>query len=271
MESGLSQKVTTWLQEQGYPLEMETAQAARQVGFDVSQSDYYVDPETEDSREIDLVVSTSTYKSEFSLSYNLFIECKSGKSKPWLIFADPNEISSQEPIYNPIRNTHIGNKYADRMLSQCAIDGTINNMYPRIDTEPVIGYGMTRAFTTGEDIPYKAMVGACKAALYHTDKFGEPFLSTPFLVSIPVIVLNAPLLTVTYSSKSDELEVREVEYGVIYWKQLVGGRSRIGIYVVRNTALRQFFETCKKASDWWINTSEENLNSIHTDLGGTSK
>src|SRR6476469_3471123 len=47
--------VRTWLDKQGFPLEMRTASAFRAAGFDVRQSSYYVDAETGKAREIDVI------------------------------------------------------------------------------------------------------------------------------------------------------------------------------------------------------------------------
>ena len=54
MENDLEKRVADWLKTQGYPLEMRVASALREVGFDVSQSEYYNDPDTQTSREIDV-------------------------------------------------------------------------------------------------------------------------------------------------------------------------------------------------------------------------
>ena len=52
--SEIEKKLKKWLNEQGYPLEMQVAESFRKAGFDVSQSDYYLDPETNILREIDV-------------------------------------------------------------------------------------------------------------------------------------------------------------------------------------------------------------------------
>jgi len=51
----LKTKVEKWLNEQGYPLEMRVASVLQQGGFRVVQSEYFSDPETGDSRELDIV------------------------------------------------------------------------------------------------------------------------------------------------------------------------------------------------------------------------
>jgi hypothetical protein len=81
--------VRKWLQEQGYPLEMQAASAFREVGFEVQQSTYYQDPETDKAREIDV---EATIKSHYGfLNIKFFLECKSG-AKPWVLFCSEHTL-----------------------------------------------------------------------------------------------------------------------------------------------------------------------------------
>lgn len=74
MENDLKGKITAWLETQGYPLEMRVASALREVGFDVSQGEYYDDPETQTAREIDVVaVKGDDYG---LLEVSVVVECK---------------------------------------------------------------------------------------------------------------------------------------------------------------------------------------------------
>ena len=43
-DSALPERLRNWLEEQGYPLEMNVAASMRKVGARVIQSDYYEDP-----------------------------------------------------------------------------------------------------------------------------------------------------------------------------------------------------------------------------------
>ena len=88
----MDKKILDWLNEEGYPLEMQTASFAKDAGFDVSQSEYYIDPEDSGAREIDLVVNSINHNANYTKSYNLFIECKSSKkAKPWIVLSNEND------------------------------------------------------------------------------------------------------------------------------------------------------------------------------------
>ena len=85
MENDLKNKVTAWIETQGYPLEMRVASALREVGFDVSQGEYYDDPETQTAREIDVVaVKGDDYG---LLEVSIVVECKKSADKPWVLLS----------------------------------------------------------------------------------------------------------------------------------------------------------------------------------------
>ena len=140
----------------------------------------------------------------------------------------------------------------------------MSDLFPRIDTEPTLGYGLTQAFTSGTDIPFKAMTSAIKASLSHVERFGTVFLSIPFLLAIPVLVIEAPLFSVVYDSKSSEFEINEITYGALLWKHVVAHRSRIGIFIVQRNNLEDFLNKCKASADWWSNLDEGFVTEIAT-------
>jgi hypothetical protein len=78
-------KILDWLEKQGYSLEMRVAQIFRRAGFAVSQFENYIDPESHDLREIDIVASLGRQVEGITLVFRLLIECRYAK-KPWAIF-----------------------------------------------------------------------------------------------------------------------------------------------------------------------------------------
>jgi hypothetical protein len=81
-------KVLNWLKKQGYSLEMRVAQVFKEAGFEVSQFETYVDPESNDLREIDVVASIGRHLDTIDVRVTLFVECKYAR-KPWVIFTSP--------------------------------------------------------------------------------------------------------------------------------------------------------------------------------------
>jgi hypothetical protein len=274
MSDSLESRILGWLREQGFPLEMEVASMAKAAGFEVSQSDYYLDPDGGEPREIDLVLSLNNLKGGFSLTYNLFVECKSSRDKPWLMFSTPNELGISLTDENrfkfiELQSAFISNDLADTLLLRSTFNGNVDNLYPRLNTEPLLGYGVTQAFSQAGDAPFKAMMSATKAALSHTKRMGAMFgLSVPMIFSTPVVVIDVPLLAVSFSSESNELEVCEIRRGNLYWKHVVGGRSRIGVYIVTKQELPVFLADCYASAQWWINVDEESLEKIRSEKFG---
>ena len=78
----LKERISEWLQRQGYPLEMRVAEACAKSGFRVRQSDYYVDPVFDKPREIDVSASLQREVGEVLAKLSLSIECKADNSKP---------------------------------------------------------------------------------------------------------------------------------------------------------------------------------------------
>jgi hypothetical protein len=269
MADSLEGKVASWLREQGYPLEMEAAWFGKDIGFEVSQSDYYIDPETDQPREIDLILSAQQFRKRFNISYNLFIECKSSRAKPWLLFSTENHLV---PPYKDqyslgpltVYGAMISNDLGRDLLLKSMFDGNRENIYPRLDTGPTLGYGVTQAFGQASDVPFKALMSASKAALSHVKRFGDlEFLSIPFLVAVPVVLIDVPLLSVVYTPGSPDLDIREIDRGLLLWKHMVGGRSRIGIYIVQRSDFPSFLKDCYKSAKWWTDVSDETLGEIY--------
>jgi hypothetical protein len=268
MTGSLESKVASWLRDQGYPLEMEAAWIGKDCGFDVSQADYYIDPENDQAREIDLVLTARKFVNRFSVSYNLFVECKSSRDKPWLLFSTENYLL---PPYTDKYSIHpltvysavIANDLGRDLLLQSMFDGSRENIYPRLDTAPTLAYGVTQAFSQGSDVPFKALMSASKAALSHVKRFGDlEFLAIPFEFATPVVVIDVPLLSVVYTPGSPDLDIREVNRGLLLWKHMVGGRSRIGVYIVQRSELSSFFADCYKSASWWTSQPEDTFQKI---------
>lgn len=267
MSESLESRVLGWLKEQGFPLEMEVASMAKAAGFEVSQSDYYLDPDGGDPREIDLVLSLHNFKGNFSLSYSLFVECKSSREKPWLLFCTQNELGETPTNDNQLefidlQSAFIANDLGSSLLLRSTFNGNVANLYPRLNTEPLLGYGITQAFAQAGDAPFKAMMSSTKAALSHTKRMGMFNVYVPIIFSTPVIVIDVPLLAVSFSSATNELQIAKIRRGTLFWKHVVGGRSRIGVYIVTKQELPAFLADCYASAKWWTNVDEQTLEQV---------
>jgi len=105
-------KVLNWLKKHGYFLEMRVAQILKQTGFEVSHFENYIDPESNDLREIDIVASIKHQTDEFSVSAVLFIECKYLRH-PWVIFTSPRHSSPYAYFSRILNENYTVHKWKD--------------------------------------------------------------------------------------------------------------------------------------------------------------
>lgn len=136
----LPAQIHEWLRHEGYPFEMQVAQAFRKVGFHVTQSDYYIDPEEQKAREIDVVAVAQRAEKDGPVFRIMFlIECKSSKEKPWLLLSAPEDfpgmVWSEEEVAE-----RIASRMGTQVLSELAQDGKIQYLALFSLRRPV-GYG----------------------------------------------------------------------------------------------------------------------------------
>jgi hypothetical protein len=86
MSEDLVQKIRKWLDKEGYPLEMQVARTFREIGFEVSSSEYYLDPDEKKPREIDVIATLQKTISGVLFQIAYTVECKLSKDKPWVCF-----------------------------------------------------------------------------------------------------------------------------------------------------------------------------------------
>ena len=148
-EDELSGKVKAWIQIQGFPLEMQVAEAFLKAGFRTVQADYYTDPDTQTNREIDVVASSQADYGRHVVRLNVVAECKVSKDKPWVLLT-----SSRPKAAN-----HSGEKLLMRAAKMEAYQRLALFRSPE---RPA--YGVLQAFSSGNDAAYIASMSAAKAA-----------------------------------------------------------------------------------------------------------
>src|SRR5262245_3552588 len=101
-------KITDWLADTGYPLEMEVATILRKRGLSVFQADYYLDPKSNKYREIDVVAISDHFVAQEEghlLRFEILCECKKSRDKPWLFLVDDSvERSDRLLMFNRVGN-----------------------------------------------------------------------------------------------------------------------------------------------------------------------
>jgi hypothetical protein len=234
----LKKKVENWIKEQGYPLEMKVATAFIDEGFDVRQGSFYLDPESNESREIDVIVRCGDILSHFDVYF--IIECKSN-SKPWILFTSENTLAG----YNRYFAYCLYSEFArNQFINKTMYNRQLGEMLPWFDKKGRNAYAVTQAFTTSVDNTYKAAMSSLKAAIalkISEEKKWQKHLTFIF----PVIVIDGSLFE-SYLNPSGELVVDAVEKGFLHFPLEINGLIGTNIYVVTLGGLPHFINEAKK-------------------------
>lgn len=89
------------------------------------------------------------------------IECKTAHDKPWIIFVS----KSQPERFIPF-DIVATNAYKSHLLESFKESEFRSLVYSAPLLKPYIaGHGLTQAFTSGQDVPYKAVMSSVKASV----------------------------------------------------------------------------------------------------------
>lgn len=249
----IESKIRDWLDQQGYPLEMRVASAFRRSGFRVFQSDYYSDPATGVPREIDVVAYMDRRLSGLLVRVKFLIECKSSKSKPWLMFCAADQGLAEPARVAQRSASEIGSeallKLAQRKNIQAC--GLFNVCVPP-------AYGLTQAFTSGTDVCYAASTtaaAAAAAAAIEAEKYSKS-VSPICVLAFPVIVVEGRLFSCVLQDNGS-IAVTESQRGTLLWRNSLAGEPHTIITVLTDSdvpkyasqsasAIKQFLGSCEK-------------------------
>lgn len=250
----LEDEVTKWLDSQGYPLEMEVASELQKNGFGVHQSSYFKDPETGKSREIDVVATKGIYTGETFATVRLVIECKSSKNKPWVVFTRDNEVVDFE-----FSNWYTTNQKGGDYILHSALTEKFDQYELNHHRRKEIGYGITQAFTSGEDVTYKALssVGNCAAA--YIERASSKKLNIVEIV-IPVIVIDGELLETRL--QEGKLDTKRTEESVVRWDTVIGAEAGFMVHVVTKKSLSSFAVKAGNTAEAICEDWKENLDEV---------
>ncbi|WP_146074892.1 hypothetical protein [Micromonospora chalcea] len=243
----LREKLHSWLNDQGYPLELRTARAFQGRGR-VQQSDYYYDTDAQCYREIDVRVTLQA-DSENLLSWlevALCIEAKSAPDKPWVLF------SGEEQPLHPIAAAlqRISSPAARDWLGAAALRRSVQNL-PLLRVEDHPGHNLIRASlgpNQREDVAYKATLSAVKAAHWTAKEASENPDERVSLVAFPVVVIDAPLFKCSLDSSSGELKLWRVDCGTLVWRNSVtpANQGHTIVHVVTEPAIQGFADNASQ-------------------------
>lgn len=182
----MEEKILSWLKKEGYPLELMATQILRKIGFEVGQSIYYQDPETNSSREIDLVAYKYFKVNDTWVTFSFVIECKSSRDKPWLAFT-----SKEERLYpNDLIIHRNANKKGKSFLKDVANDDFIKGL-DLFKLPENTSYNLIRALSDGIDVTYKALMSVTNATQSLSSNSNES--GSPHRFYFPIILIDSKL------------------------------------------------------------------------------
>lgn len=253
-DNPLDKRLVEWLETQGYPLEMYVAKRFEAHGFTCLQSDYYLDRESQQYREIDVQGITSRKHGNAIFAGTLACECKASKGKPWVLFTNQNHTLDTSML---LRHWPASEGAADILwrarveLEQLALP------LLRIPLSP--GYGVTQSFTTGQDVTYSACLAVLKAAKHRaslitelSNKHRESLLEIIF----PVISIDCPLYE-AYLDDQENMIVSPIDRGVLIWRNPIAGALSM-IHVVTRSSIDDFASDARRTCDAIMDLLERN-------------
>jgi hypothetical protein len=237
----LHREVKKWLEQEGYSFELKVARTFKRAGFEVSQFESYVDPESKDLREIDVVAWIKETHEGLTVSFNFYIECKYAKN-PWIIFRSKKQthpLAYFSRILNEDYNLSNWDKrknFQDRVLA-CLLTnvGTSQIQNSNVFTlPPEIGYGITESWKTKKDNAYIAITQITKCIHSHDyeveneynnvieehesiQEFGSSGprkLSIHCRIGFPIIIVRGKLFE-CFLHENDTIDLSETTKGII--------------------------------------------------------
>ena len=197
MAENLEDKILKWINKEGYPLEMKASQILRKIGFEVGQSIYYLDNESQDSREIDIVAYKYYKVSNDWVTFSFVIECKSSNDKPWVTFS-----AKEERLYaNDFVIYRDANHWGQEILRGLAVEEKIRNL-SLFKLNERTAYSTVRAFSEGADMTFKAIKSVTKATLALVDKGNK---TNSYRFFFPIILIDGRLFDCHLDSHDEQV------------------------------------------------------------------
>ncbi len=218
-KANVQQRVTAWLNETGFPLEMRTARQFQQhdlMGiWEIWPNSTYTDSNTGSMREIDIDAyrfAEHNDPSEISIGFEVVCECKA-TANPWVVLVETFEENTR-PLASSIGKWPLMHKVGGEPL-KCNLTH-INFMSYGAATLPVVnrpGYGAVEAFRKpGEkNSANDAIRQVIDALIGVQSKLAIPSLPTIVVMYyFPIIVTTSPLFEATLAADGRATVIRQV-------------------------------------------------------------
>jgi hypothetical protein len=254
MKDELPNKIETWLETQGYNLEMYSSRIFRDNGFTVAQSVYYLDPDDTKPREIDLVCYYTKTIEDVSFHLTFVIECKKSNDKPWLVFKSKRNFKKYLK-YDDIEGTHNGLELLKQIkLTRLGKRKTTIDFLEFENTQ--FGHGVTQAFTSGSDTTYAATTTVLKATRYFVEKYKKTEVKLCSLY-FPIVILDGRLFDIELQDDS-KMGIKEVNESKLLQIRSDLNKTNI-IQIVTKDNLNEYCKKLKLHCDKFFKTYSKEI------------
>jgi hypothetical protein len=200
--SEVKTKIEEWIKKCGFPLEMKVAKSFIKAGFDVGQSVYYMDSESEKFRETDIIATKSNLINGVWVNIALVIECKSTIDKPWVILINDGLKYYHDDLPAYITNNGLKFLKATRENEEFKSDFLFRNSRK-------IGYSLITAFNKdGKEPSYEAIQSLTKACEYFVKECSNK-REYQINIYLPIIIVEGMLFNATLT-ETEELKIEQV-------------------------------------------------------------
>ena len=217
---------------------MRSAAAFQAEGFTVLQSDSYLDPDTSETREIDVIAYKGVILESFSLHINYVIECKNSPDKPWVMF-----MGNEMMLGSSIHLHRMANGLGKALFGYFASKRETRDLLPKISN--LRAYGMTEAFgNEGASASHKAVISATKAALANAKATSGANNGLNMCeIFLPLIVLEGKLAQASLDKVTSEPHFVLTDQGSLIQ------RSPTGLQIVDVVTASELVSYAQRASE----------------------
>jgi hypothetical protein len=227
---------------------MRVARSCRRAGADVSQAQYYRDPETEKFREVDLVAVFASDDIEPYYNVVLVIECEAAipdgdrGEKPWLVFSTDLEYGPGLFVHSYLPRSEAGFEFDLKYLMGVTDGSVAYDRELRLLRGPDrVGYGLVRMRDKDQgDRSYGTVISLVKAAEAQGRQADDGLGFGSCTIVIPLLVVDGELLDCSLPEQGDSVTIDRVDRSVMFFKNPAGRETPTFVYVVRADALDAF-------------------------------
>lgn len=226
----MEDKIKTWLNAEGYPLELFVYNKLVERQYICEKSPIYNDIETDTKREIDIVATlASRNNTDYAYELTLLIECKKSNDPLLLLSTLKFEerykqlLGWESDSYEGIARTLAFHDMSDQPVKELSENiGCFSEIVPYC-------YSLIPAFKNSDSIIYKGIIGLSKAYDFYQKDFLNLFNSIVndkrtfkddflFCIHMPLLVVDSPLYIVS-TDTNGSLDLTSTNWGSLNFIQ----------------------------------------------------